>query len=283
MERTEMRLGTAALLAATLAATIPVPSQAAPAHGPYLQVAGLFGESDEEKAAREAHESQQDADLSDLKTRVTDVEQSLQQTTGQNEQLSRQVRELKTALEKQKKDFDYKLCSLSAQLMGVTASGEGGLSCDGSGPSESMSAAVPATAAAPSAPGNPAASRKGYDNAMGMLARARYDEAAAAFRAFVDANPKDELAPQALFWLGSIAYVQKDYAGAASAFVENIKKFPKSARAPDSMLKLGQTLIALGQKKEGCLTLGAIKKKYPKAPALLLNQAAGTYSRSCGK
>jgi tol-pal system protein YbgF len=282
-----MRLGTAAILAATLAATIPAPSQAAPAKSPYLQVAGLFGESDEEKAAREAHESQQDADLSDLKTRVTDIEQSLQQTTGQNEQLSRQVRELKTALEKQKKDFDYKLCSLSAQLMGVTSSGEGGLSCDGSGSSGSMSAAasVPATttAAAPSALGNPPASRKGYDDAMGMLARARYDEAAAAFRAFVDANPKDELAPQALFWLGSIAYVQKDYAGAASAFVENIKKFPKSARAPDSMLKLGQTLIALGQKKEGCLTFGAIKKKYPKAPALLLNQAAGNYSRSCGK
>ncbi len=274
-----MRLGTIAVLAATLAATIPAPSQAAPANGPYLQVAGLFGESDAEKAAREARESQQDTDISDLKTRMTDVEQSLQQATGQNEQLTRQVRELKAALEKQKKETDYKFCSLSAQLMGVTSSGEGGLSCDGAG------ASVPAAAAAaPSALENSApASRKGYDDAMAMLARARYDEAASGFRAFVDANPKDSLAPQALFWLGSIAYVQKDYAGAASAFVENIKKFPKSARAPDSMLKLGQTLIALGQKKEGCLTLGAVKKKYPKAPALLLNQAAGSYSRSCGK
>ena len=48
-------------------------------------------------------------------------------------------------------------------------------------------------------------------------------------------------------------------------FEEEIKKYPTSTRAPDSMLKLGQSMIAMGQKKEGCIALGALQAKYPNA------------------
>ena len=116
---------------------------------------------------------------------------------------------------------------------------------------------------------------------MNMLAKAQYDEARAAFRSFADANPKDSLASQAVYWVGDIAYVQKDYAGAAQAFAEEIKKYPTSSRGPESMLKLGQSLLALGQKKEGCLTLGAIKSKYPQASASVLSQAVTARSGVC--
>jgi tol-pal system protein YbgF len=115
--------------------------------------------------------------------------------------------------------------------------------------------------------------RAQYNAAMQMLSRARYDDARSAFRGFVDANPNDALAPQALYWVGDIAYVQKDYQNAASAFAENIKKYPTSTRAPDSMLKLGQALIAMGQKQEGCTTLGALKAKYPSASKTIVDQA----------
>ena len=97
-----------------------------------------------------------------------------------------------------------------------------------------------------------------FDTALDLLAKARYDDARAAFRNFADNNPADELTPQAVYWVGDIAYVQKDYASAARAFAEQIKKYPTSTRAPDSMLKLGQSLIAMGQTKEGCMTLGAL-------------------------
>ncbi|MBN9558785.1 MAG: tol-pal system protein YbgF [Alphaproteobacteria bacterium] len=115
--------------------------------------------------------------------------------------------------------------------------------------------------------------RAQYNAAMQMLSRARYDDARSAFRGFVDANPNDALAPQALYWVGDIAYVQKDYQNAARAFAENIKKYPTSTRAPDSMLKLGQALIAMGQKQEGCTTLGALKAKYPSASKTIVDQA----------
>lgn len=259
------------------ASATPSSSASPPDTTRYLQVAGLFGESDEEKAARlarEQHEADQDSAITDLKQRVHDLEQSLQQATGQNEQLSHRVQELKEGQDKQQKDTDYKLCSLTAQLMGVANSPDGGIPCNlGSG--QTAGAALPQSEA-----GVPDA-RKDYNTAMNLLARAQYEEARAAFRSFVDANPQDAFAPQALYWTGNIAYVQKDYAGAATAFAEGIKKYPTSSRGPDNMFKLGQSLIALGQTKEGCLTLGAIKSKYPKAPASIFSQAASTRAASC--
>ena len=48
------------------------------------------------------------------------------------------------------------------------------------------------------------------------------------------------------------------------------------------MLKLGQSLLAMGQTSEGCTTLGAIKTKYPQSarqrPSRL---AAGARKASC--
>ena len=86
---------------------------------------------------------------------------------------------------------------------------------------------------------------------------------------------------QAIYWIGDIAYVQHDYPSATRAFAEQIKKYPDSNRSPDSMLKLGQALIAQGQTSGGCTTLGALKTKYPKAPAATLAAAAGARKAAC--
>jgi tol-pal system protein YbgF len=121
-----------------------------------------------------------------------------------------------------------------------------------------------------------------YDAAMNLLAKAQYDEAKAGFRAYADANPDDiELAPQAIYWVGNIDYIEHDYQGAITAFAEQIKKYPKSPRGPDSMLKLSQSLLAMGRTEEGCTTLGAIKSKFPDAPPATLTLAAGTRRASC--
>lgn len=275
------------------------------------RVAGLFGPSDEEKAAEEAarqRENSQDASIQSLNQRVQDLENSLQRLTGQNEQLGHQVQQLRTALDRAQKDFDYRLCTLSAQQLGATEEGEGGLDC-GALITQAGAAPPPAQRGTSSGgtarqlapppgllgtlnPGDINASGRynkpatepprqlatidtsaEYNAAMGLLARARYDEARSAFRAFADNHPDDGLAPQAIYWVGDIDYVQKDYTSAAHAFAEQIKKYPQSSRAPDSMLKLGQSLIAMGQKQEGCTTLAAIKSKYPQASESILAKA----------
>lgn len=270
-----------------------------------VQIRGLFGESDEEKAARlkaEQHERDQDAAIADLRQRISDLEQALRQSTGQSEQLLMQVRVLTDRLDRQQKDFDYKLCTISSQLL-TSGTDPNAIPCNGGPASTPQSSGYPAAPTSgnapasggslgtlpanqdttgPAAPGGDSA-RGEYDEAMNLLARARYGEARAAFRGFADNNPKDPLAPQAVYWVGNIAYVQKDYQNAASAFAEQIKKYPSSPQGAESMLKLGLSLIAMGEKKEGCLTLGAIKGKFKQAPPNILTQAGDARDRYCSK
>ena len=67
--------------------------------------------------------------------------------------------------------------------------------------------------------------------------------------------------------------MQKDYPSAARAFAEELKKYPSSPRAPESMLKLGQSLLAMNQKQEGCTALAALGSKYPGASKTIVSQA----------
>ena len=114
--------------------------------------------------------------------------------------------------------------------------------------------------------------------------RAQYDEAAANFRSYADANPGDtDLSPQAIYWVANINFIKQDYAPAARTFAEVIKKYPKSPRAPDAMLKLAQSFMGMGQKQEGCTTLGLIKTKYPDASPQMLAQAASLRKTACTK
>jgi len=123
-----------------------------------------------------------------------------------------------------------------------------------------------------------------YDQAMNLMRRAQYDEAAASFRAYADANPGDTtLSPQAIYWVANIAFIRQDYATAARTFAEVIKKYSKSQPASEAMLKLAQSFMAMGQKSEGCTTLGLIKSKYPDASPQTLNQAATLRKTACTK
>ena len=130
----------------------------------------------------------------------------------------------------------------------------------------------------------PPANSAQYDQAMNLMGRAQYDEASAAFRGYADANPGDtDLSPQAIYWVANISFIHQDYAPAARTFAEVIKKYPKSTRAPDAMLKLAQSFMGMGQKSEGCTTLGLIKTKYPNASPQTLAQAANLRKTACGK
>jgi TolA-binding protein len=44
-------------------------------------------------------------------------------------------------------------------------------------------------------------------------------------------------------------------------------KYDKSGKAPDSLLRLGQSLAALNQKEAACATLAEVGRKYPHASA----------------
>jgi tol-pal system protein YbgF len=262
----------------------------------YVRTAGLFGESDEEKAARLAKEQSQDTQINQLNQQISDLQDTVRRLTGHVEMLDHKLSDANARIDRMQKDFDYKICTMTAQQLGESTDS---LPCAGgsgaSSPSDSVApnnaprlspppgvlgtipSDQPLPLAAPGSPdaGGPApnATRPQFDAAMSLLSKAQYDEARAAFRNFADTYPKDALAPQAVYWVGDIAYVQKDYPNAARAFAEEIKKYGSSPRAPDSMLKLGQSLIAMKQRQEGCTTLGALPGKYPQASQNVFTQA----------
>jgi tol-pal system protein YbgF len=235
--------------------------------------------------------------------RLNDVEGSLRELRGQVETLTYQVRQLTEQLDIARKEANYRLGALEGGAPATAIPQSGGTASVG-GP---MVAPTPKPQVQPGSYGAPIKINPGagsslegrkpgalgsipadvvpgaegglspqqqYDAAMELLSRAQYPEAQNAFRGFVAANPADALAGPAQYWVGDIAFTQKDYGGAAKAFAELLKRYSKTARAPDAMLKLGLSLMELGQKKEGCTTLGALKSKYPNANKAVLDRAA---------
>lgn len=103
-----------------------------------------------------------------------------------------------------------------------------------------------------------------YKYAFDILARQRdYEGAERAFRAFLKAHPTHALAGNAQYWLGETHYARKEFEKAAVEFAEGYKKFPKDAKAPDSVLKLGMALAALNQGSEACKALQGFDQRFP--------------------
>jgi tol-pal system protein YbgF len=130
---------------------------------------------------------------------------------------------------------------------------------------------APAYAATDPAPtGDP---KQAYERAYGFLLQQEYGAAQAGFTDFLKEFPRDSLVPNALYWLGETHYVQRNYADAAEAFDLVTQAYGNSPKAPDSMLKRGMALAALGKKPDACGVLGQLSGKYPSAPPHLKSKA----------
>ncbi len=104
-----------------------------------------------------------------------------------------------------------------------------------------------------------------YERSNESLLRRQFGEAEAGFSNFLQKYPDHSLAGSAQYWLGETYYAQGDFKRAAANFLQGYKKYPKSRRAPDSLLKLGISLNRLGQADQACAAYSAVSAEYPKA------------------
>ena len=104
-----------------------------------------------------------------------------------------------------------------------------------------------------------------YERSNESLLRRQFGDAEAGFSNFLQKYPDHSLAGSAQYWLGETFYAQGDFKRAASNFLQGYKKYPKSRRAPDSLLKLGISLNRLGQAEQACAAYAAVSAEYPKA------------------
>lgn len=109
-----------------------------------------------------------------------------------------------------------------------------------------------------------------YDYSLGLMRQGAYAEAEGALRSFLERYPQDDLVGAALYWLGETHYVRDDYREAALAFVEVYGKHKSSSKAPDSVLKLGMSLHALGNDNEACAALQTLQQEFPDARRAVL-------------
>ena len=114
---------------------------------------------------------------------------------------------------------------------------------------------------------------KQYEFAISFLKVGDYNTAERAFREFIDTNTKHKLAGNAQYWYAETFRIRQLFTDAASAYLEGYQKYPKSEKAPINLLKLGVSLVQIGEKDQGCLMITGVEKQYPKANQSVLQKA----------
>ena len=114
---------------------------------------------------------------------------------------------------------------------------------------------------------------KQYEFATSFLKVGDYSTAERAFREFVNANPDHELAGNAQYWYAETFRIRQLYTDAASAYLEGYQKYPKGEKAPINLLKLGVSMVQIGEKDQGCKMINGVEKQYPKANQSVIQKA----------
>ena len=112
-----------------------------------------------------------------------------------------------------------------------------------------------------------------YEFATSFLKVGDYTTAERAFREFVLLHPNHELAGNAQYWYAETFRIRQLYTDAASAYLEGYQKYPKGEKAPINLLKLGVSMVQIGEKDQGCKMINGVEKQYPKANQSVIQKA----------
>ena len=112
-----------------------------------------------------------------------------------------------------------------------------------------------------------------YKFATSFLKVGDYSTAERAFREFVVTNPEHDLAGNAQYWYAETFRIRQLYTDAASAYLEGYQKYPEGEKAPINLLKLGISMVQIGEKDQGCKMIDGVEKQYPKANQSVIQKA----------
>ena len=204
--------------------------------------------------------------MSSLQKSVQDVQANsgtrLDTMSTQVQGLSDNLEEIKSRLGKlnqQLVDLQNSVQNIESRMAGgapsSTPTGAGGSSVPGPG-SASLAPTGGASGPAPSADTL-------YSNGLRDLTSGRYDLAHSEFQDYLKYYGDTDLASNAQFWLGEIAYAQRNYDGAVEEYDKVINNYPRSFKLAPAHLKKGMALLELGQKNSGVKELREVVKRYP--------------------
>jgi tol-pal system protein YbgF len=206
-----------------------------------------------------------DAQIAAMSDKLGDLEQTLTRLNGQNETLTHDLDQARRANEAQKTRadaLDQRLAALEKRIADQEAA---------------AAAAVPAPPPPPSASVDPA---QAFKQARQLLLDGDYGAAEQAFAGYVDAYPDSAKTPEARYWLGETQFVREAYGDAAGSYLGAVRGWPQTSWAPDAVLKLSRSLVALKKPADACKTLDELARRYPKAPSAVTAKAATTRAQA---
>ena len=184
------------------------------------------------------------------------IDTMTQQTQGLSDNLQ-DVQARVGKLSQQLTDMQNLLQSIDAKVSGGSTIG--------------TSAAAPGgntgEAAPPSSPAGsnraPISADTLYQNGLRDLTSGKYDLARQEFSDYIQNFPSNDLAGNAEFYLGEIAYAQNDYKTAITSYDTVLANYPKSFKLAASLLKKASAEIELGMKASGIRDLREVDRRFP--------------------
>jgi tol-pal system protein YbgF len=207
------------------------------------------------------------ATMSSLQKSVQDVQANsgarLDTMSTQVQGLSDNLEEIKSRLGKlnqQLVDLQNTVQSLDAKISGSAPPPAASTSNSGFTPSAGGGSSAPPNATPP----GPAPSADTlYSNGLRDITSGKYDLARQEFQDYLKFYGDTDLASNAQFYLGEIAYSQRNYDQAVTEYDRVLTNYPKSFKLAPARLKKGMALLELGQKNTGVRELREVVKRYP--------------------
>ncbi|HYL82748.1 MAG TPA: tol-pal system protein YbgF [Candidatus Angelobacter sp.] len=189
------------------------------------------------------------ARLDTMSTQVQGLSDNLEEIKSRLGKLNQQLVDLQNAVQ----SMDAKI---SGSAPGATpASGAGTATPTSSTVSPANSSSVPPV-------GGPSADTL-YSNGLRDITSGKYDLASSEFQDYLKYYGTTDLASNAQFYLGEIAYSQKKFEQAVTEYDKVLTNYPKSFKLAPALLKKGLALLEVGQKASGIRELREVIRRFP--------------------
>jgi tol-pal system protein YbgF len=193
--------------------------------------------------------------MGSLQKSVQDVQANsgarLDTMSTQVQGLSDNLEEIKSRLGK----LNQQLVDLQNSVQSIDAK------ISGTAPAPATGTASPTASASPSSP--PPSADTLYSNGLRDITSGKYDLARSEFQEYLKFYADTDLASNAQFYLGEIAYKQKQYEEAVADYDKVLTNYPKSFKLAPARLRKGMALIELGQKTGAVRELREVVRRYP--------------------
>jgi len=188
------------------------------------------------------------ARLDTMSTQVQGLSDNLEEIKSRLGRLNQQLVDLQNNVQ----SLDAKISGGAVPSTTPTSTGPtGSLPSNGGGP------------VASSAGGPPPSADTLYSNGLRDITSGKYDLARSEFEDYLKYYADTDLASNAQFYLGEIAYSQRQFQQSVSEYDKVLTNYPKSFKLAPARLKKGMALLEMGQKNQAIKELREVVKRYP--------------------